>query len=165
MKTYSVKKREITRGWHLVDAKEQILGRLATKIANLLMGKNKPYFVSHLDCGDYVVVVNASKVRVSGRKTQQKKYYHYSGYPGGLKETTFSQQIAKDPRKVIWHAVAGMLPKNKLRDKRLARLKIFAAEEHPYKDKFKIQNLPPSGGTPPKMVAKSKKVQNQKLKN
>jgi len=138
MRTHSVKKSEIKRAWHLVDAKGQILGRLATKIANLLIGKNKPYFVSHLDCGDYVVVINASQVRVSGRKAQQKKYYRYSGYPGGLKEITFSQQIAKDPTKVIRHAVAGMLPKNKLRDKRLARLKIFAGEEHPYKDK--VQN-------------------------
>jgi len=140
MKTYSVKKSEIKRGWHLVDAKGQILGRLATKIASLLIGKNKPYFVSHLDCGDYVVVINASQVKVSGRKAQQKKYYRYSGYPGGLKEITFSQQMTKDPTKVIRHAVEGMLPKNKLRDKRLARLKIFVGEEHQYKDKFKIQN-------------------------
>jgi len=140
MKTYFIKKSEIKRAWHLVDAKGQILGRLATKIANLLIGKNKPYFVSHLDCGDYVVVINASQVRVSGRKAQQKKYYRYSGYPGGLKEITFSQQMAKDPIKIIRHAVEGMLPKNKLGDKRLARLKIFAGEEHQYKDKFKIQN-------------------------
>jgi len=138
MKTRSVKKSEIKRIWHLVDAKGQILGRLATKIASLLIGKNKPYFVPHLDCGDYVVVVNASQVKVSGRKAQQKKYYRYSGYPGGLKEITFSQQMVKDPTRIIWHAVAGMLPKNKLRDQRLARLKIFAGEEHPYKDK--IQN-------------------------
>jgi large subunit ribosomal protein L13 len=156
MKTHSVKKGEIARTWHLVDARGQILGRLATRIANLLIGKNKPYFVPHLDCGDYVVVINASQVKVSGRKDQQKKYYRYSGYPGGLKEINFSQQMAKDPTRIIWHAVGGMLPKNKLRDKRLARLKIFAGEEHQYKDKFKIQNFPPSGGTPPKAVAKSK---------
>jgi len=137
MKTHSVKKGEIKRVWHLIDAKEQILGRLATKVANLLVGKDKPYFVSHLDCGDYVVVINASQVRVSGKKVKQKKYYRHSGYPGGLKEITFSQQMEKDPTKVIRHAVAGMLPKNKLRDKRLARLKIFAKEEHPYKDKIK----------------------------
>jgi len=137
-KTKTVKKSEITRTWYLIDAKGQILGRLATKIANLLIGKNKPYFVPHLDCGDYVVVINTSQVKVSGRKAQQKKYYRYSGYPGGLKEITFSQQMAKDPRGVIWHAVAGMLPKNKLRDKRLARLKMFVGEEHPYQDK--IQN-------------------------
>jgi len=138
MKTKVVKKEVIKRNWHLVDAKNQILGRLATRIANLLIGKNKPYFVSHLDCGDYVVVVNTAQVKVSGRKAQQKKYYRYSGYPGGLKETTFSQQMIKDPTKVIRHAVAGMLPKNKLRDKRLARLKIFVGEEHPYKEKFQI---------------------------
>jgi len=140
MKTYSVKKSETKREWHLIDAKGQILGRLATKIADLLIGKNKPYFIPHLDCGDYVVVINASQIKVSGRKAQQKKYYRYSGYPGGLKEITFSQQMAKDPTKMIRHAVGGMLPKNKLRDKRLARLKIFAEEEHQYKDKFKIQN-------------------------
>jgi len=136
MKTHSVKENEITRSWYLIDAKEQTLGRLATKIASLLTGKNKPYFVPHLDCGDYVVVINASQVKVSGRKAQQKKYYHYSGYPGGLKEISFPQQVAKDSAKVIRHAVAGMLPKNKLRDRRLARLKIFAGEEHLYKDKF-----------------------------
>jgi len=145
MKTHSVKKSEIKRVWRLVDARGQILGRLATKIANLLIGKNKSYFVPHLDCGDYVVVINASHLKVSGKKAQQKKYYRYSGYPGGLKETTFSQQMVKDPTKVIRHAVGGMLPKNRLRDKRLARLKIFAGEEHPYKDKIqssksKIQN-------------------------
>jgi len=136
MKTHSVKKSEIRQVWYLVDAKGQILGRLATKIANLLIGKNKPYFVPHLDCGDYVVVINASQVKVSGRKAQQKKYYRYSGYPGGLKETTFSQQITKNSTKLVRNAVAGMLPKNKLRDKRLARLKIFSGEEHPYKDKI-----------------------------
>jgi large subunit ribosomal protein L13 len=160
MKTHSVKKSEIKRVWHLIDAKGQILGRLATKIANLLIGKSKPYFVPHLDCGDYVVVINASEVKVSGRKDQQKKYYHYSGYPGGLKETVFSQQIAKDPTKVIRHAVEGMLPKNKLRDKRLARLKIFAGEEHRYKDKFQNPKSPAKGGG----KIKDKKIQKQKIK-
>jgi len=159
MKTHSVKKNEIKRVWHLVDAKGQILGRLATKIANLLIGKNKPYFVPHLDCGDYVVVVNASHVKVSGKKAQQKKYYHHSGYPGGLKEITFSQQMAKDPTKIIRHAVAGMLPKNKLRDKRLARLRIFAGEEYRYKDKFQNPKSPAKGG------GKIKDKKNSKTKN
>ncbi|MGB9706453.1 MAG: 50S ribosomal protein L13 [Microgenomates group bacterium] len=140
MRTKSTKKSEIKRTWHLVDAKDKILGRLATQVANLLMGKNKPYFVPHLDCGDYVVVINASQVKVSGKKAKEKKYYRHSGYPGGFKEITFSQQMAKDPRKIIWHAVAGMLPKNKLRDKRLTRLKIFVDENHPYQDKLKMKN-------------------------
>jgi len=140
MRTKSTKKSEIKRNWHLIDAKDQILGRLSTKIASLLMGKHKPYYVSHLDCGDYVVVVNAADVQVSGRKRKQKMYYRHSGYPGGFKEISFEQQMAKDPRKVIHHAVAGMLPKNKLRDQRLARLKIFVDEKHPYEDKLKIKN-------------------------
>ena len=137
MKTKWTKKSEIKRNWHLVDAKGQILGRLATKIANLLVGKNKPYFVPNLDCGDYVVVVNAKEIKVTGKKETQKQYYHHSGYPGGFKKITFAAQMAKDPRKIIYHAVAGMLPKNKLRDKRLARLKIFVGNQHPYEEKFK----------------------------
>jgi len=137
MKTKTTKKGEIKRTWYLIDAKNQILGRLATKIANLLIGKNKPYLVPHLDCGDYVVVINAREVGVTGKKKTQKQYYRHSGYPGGFKKTTFSEQMAKDPRKIIWHAVAGMLPKNKLRDQRLARLKIFVDNKHPYEEKFK----------------------------
>ncbi len=137
IKTKPLRKSEIKREWHLVDAKNQTLGRLSTKIATLLMGKNKPYFVSHLDCGNYVVVINAGKVRVSGRKMTQKKYYRHSGYPGGLKEVTFKEQLNKDPRKIILHAVSGMLPKNKLRADRLVRLKIFVDENHPYGEKFK----------------------------
>lgn len=137
MKTKATKKSEIKRSWHLVDAKDKILGRLATQIADFLMGKNKTYFVFHLDCGDYVVVVNARQVRVSGKKFSQKKYYRHSGYPGGFREITLKEQMVKDSRKVIYHAVSGMLPKNKLRDKRLARLKIFVDTKHPYEDKFK----------------------------
>lgn len=137
MKTKATKKSEIKRSWHLVDAKDKILGRLATQIANFLMGKNKPYFVPHLDCGDYVVVVNAKQVRVSGKKFSQKKYYRHSGYPGGFREITLGEQMVKDSRKVIYHAVSGMLPKNKLRDKRLVRLKIFIDTKHPYEEKFK----------------------------
>lgn len=138
-KTKTTKKSEIIRGWHLVDAEGKILGRVATEIANLLMGKSKPYWVPHLDCGDYVVVINAAKVKVSGKKAEQKKYYSHSGYPGGFREISFKEQLGKDPRKIIKHAVAGMLPKNKLRDKRLARLKIFVDEKHPYLEKFKDQ--------------------------
>jgi large subunit ribosomal protein L13 len=137
MKTYSPKASAIKREWHLIDAQDQILGRLAVQIASLLLGKKKPYFVSHLDCGDYVVVVNADKIQVTGEKKKKKIYRRHSGYPGGFKEITFQQQFAKDPTKILYHAVAGMLPKNKLRDKRLARLKIFVGSKHDYEDKFK----------------------------
>ncbi|MCJ7804422.1 50S ribosomal protein L13 [Patescibacteria group bacterium] len=136
-KTRVTKAKEIKREWHLIDAQGQILGRMAVKIAALLMGKNKPYFVNYLDCGDYVVVINAAKVEVSGRKAENKLYYRHSGYPGGFKKVTFAQQMAKDPTQIIRHAVAGMLPKNKLRDQRLARLKIFSESKHQYEDKFK----------------------------
>lgn len=120
----------------MIDAQDQILGRLATQIAALLIGKSKLYFVPHLDCGDFVVVVNAAKVRVTGRKVKQKKYYRHSGYPHGFKEITFERQLRRDPSQIIYQAVLGMLPKNKLRAPRLARLKIFADTKHPYKDKF-----------------------------
>lgn len=140
MTTYSPKVSEIKHFWHLIDANGQILGRLASEIATLLIGKDKPYFVPHLDCGDYVVVTNAIGVMVSGRKAKDKKYYRHSGYPGGFRQVTLKEQMAKDPRKIIEHAVAGMLPKNKLKDKRLARLKIFIDEKHPYQDKLKTKN-------------------------
>jgi len=136
MKTYSPKKSEIQRKWHLIDAKGKILGRMATQIAQLLMGKNKPIFSPHLDVGDWVVVINAKEVKVSGRKEKQKIYYRHSGYPGGLKALTFEQMMNKDPRKVVWLAVAGMLPKNKLRKQRLKRLRIFTDNKHPYEKKF-----------------------------
>jgi len=139
-KTKVTKASEIKRSWHLLDAEEQILGRLAVKIATLLMGKQKPYFVSHLDCGDYVVVVNAAKIQLSGEKKMKKVYYRHSGYPGGFKEITFQHQFAKDPRKIIYQAVAGMLPKNKLQDGRLSRLKIFIEAKHDYEDKFKKED-------------------------
>lgn len=137
MKTYITKQKDIKRQWHLIDVGGKILGRQATKITHLLMGKNKVYYTPHLDCGDYVVVINAGKVRVTGKKLKQKIYYHHSGYPGGLKEISFEQQLKKDSRKIIQWAVKNMLPKNKLRKKRLARLKVFASEEHEYGDKFK----------------------------
>lgn len=136
MKTKTTKKSEIKRSWHFFDSQDKILGRMSSQIALLLMGKSKPYYTPHLDCGDYVVVTNAVKIKVTGKKSAQKKYYRHSGYPGGFKEITFSQQKAKDPRKIIRHAVSGMLPKNKLRSPRLARLKIFVDEKHPYKDKL-----------------------------
>lgn len=127
---------EIKRNWHLRDAKNQILGRLATEVAQLLIGKNKPYFVLYLDCGDYVVVVNAAKVMVTGRKEKQKNYYRYSGYPGGLKVTSLSRLRKEHPERIVQFAVKNMLPKNKLRADRMARLKVFTGEDHPYKEKF-----------------------------
>ncbi|PJC28323.1 50S ribosomal protein L13 [Candidatus Shapirobacteria bacterium CG_4_9_14_0_2_um_filter_39_11] len=137
MTTYSPKVSEIKHFWHLIDANGQILGRLASEIATLLIGKNKPYFVPHLDCGDYVVVINAKEIKVTGKKETQKQYYRHSGYPGGFRQVNLKEQMAKDPRKIIEHAVAGMLPKNKLKDKRLVRLKIFIDEKHPYGKKVK----------------------------
>jgi len=136
VKTYITKAKDIKRKWHLVDAQNQVLGRLATQIAQLLIGKNKPYYVSHLDCGDWVVVINSAKVRVTGKKRKQKIYYRHSGYPGGLKALTFDQMMERDSRKVIQHAVAGMLPKNKLQKQRLKRLRVFKEAEHDYQKKF-----------------------------
>jgi len=136
VKTYITKAKDIKRKWHLVDAQNQVLGRLATQIAQLLIGKNKPYYVSHLDCGDWVVVINSAKVRVTGKKRKQKIYYRHSGYPGGLKALTFDQMMERDSRKVIQHATAGMLPKNKLQKQRLKRLRVFKDVEHDYQKKF-----------------------------
>jgi large subunit ribosomal protein L13 len=137
MRTYSTKPSDIKRGWHLLDAHNQILGRLSTKIAQLLQGKTKPYFTPHLDCGDYVVVINSDMVKLTGRKSQTKTYYRHSGFPGGLKAITFNQQLEKDSRKLIEWAVKNMLPKNKLRDPRLRRLKVFKDSQHIYQDKLK----------------------------
>src|SRR3989338_9205739 len=129
--------KEIQRAWHLVDAKGAILGRLATGIATKLIGKHKVYFAPNLDCGDYVVVVNSDAVAVTGRKLMQKIYHRHSNYPGGHKEITLAEQLKKDSRRVIELAVSRMLPKNKLREPRLNRLKVFPGSEHIYKDKFK----------------------------
>jgi len=136
-RTKTTKAKDIRREWHFLDAKGEILGRLAVKIASLLMGKNKPYFVDYLDCGDYVVIINAKKIKVSGDKFKNKLYRRHSGYPGGFRELTFEQLMQRDPRKIIQQAVKGMLPKNKLRDKRMSRLKIFVDEKHIYEDKLK----------------------------
>lgn len=129
-KTYSAKPTEVTRRWILIDASEAPLGRVATTIANYLIGKNKPMYTPHIDCGDYVVVINAAKLVATGNKMADKKYYRHSGYPGGIKEATLSEKLAKDPASVIEAAVKGMLPKNKLAPGRLARLRVFADENH-----------------------------------
>lgn len=138
--TVATKASDIKREWHLVDLKNKNLGRTATEIAKLLMGKAKPYFVRNLDCGDYIVVINARYAVVTGKKEEQKKYYRYSGYPGGLRAETLADLRKRKPEEVIRHAVKGMLPQNKLRDKMLKRLFVFPEEEHPYQDKFKLAN-------------------------
>ena len=143
MKTISAK--NIKREWHLVNVGEEALGRVSTRIAGLLMGKAKPYFVRNLDCGDYVVVVNAKKVKVTGRKETLKKYYRYSGYPGGLKTETLGNLRQRKPEEVIRHAVSGMLPQNKLKSKMLKRLLVFPDQNHSYQDKFSAKGGSASG--------------------
>jgi len=130
MKTYSAKPADVTRAWYVIDASEAPLGRVATKIATLLTGKGKPMFTKHIDCGDFVVVINADKIVTTGKKTEDKMYYHHSQYPGGLTELTLKEVMAKDPTKAIKDAVRGMLPVNKLRPERLQRLKVYAGTEH-----------------------------------
>ena len=130
MKTYSAKPTDVTREWYVVDASEVPLGRLATQVAQLLTGKGKPQFTQHIDCGDYVIVINADQLQVTGDKLEKKMYYHHSHYPGGLKETTLKKQMVKDATAPVVHAIRGMLPVNKLRDGRLARLKVYAGSEH-----------------------------------
>lgn len=135
--TKPTKASDIKREWHLIDLKDKTLGRISTEVARLLMGKSKPYFVRNLDCGDFVVVVNAKDVKVTGKKELKKTYYRYSGYPGGLTKEAFAKLKERKPEEIIIHAVKGMLPQNRLRDKMLVRLKVFAGSEHRYEDKFK----------------------------
>ncbi len=130
MKTYSAKPTDVTRAWYVIDAAEAPLGRVATRVADLLNGKGKPMYTSHIDTGDFVVVINAAQTYVTGSKTTKKMYYKHSGFPGGLRERTFVEQMEKDPTEVILQAVRGMLPGNKLRDGRLARLKIYTGSDH-----------------------------------
>ncbi len=132
MKTYYPKPAEITREWLLVDANDQNLGRLATRIAALLLGKHKPNYTPGVDTGDYVVVVNAERVRVTGRKLDQKMYYRHSGYPGGLRGVTLREQLKRHPERVIRSAVWGMLPKNAYGRKLIKKLKIYAGPDHPH---------------------------------
>ena len=135
--TQATKISDVKRTWHLIDAKGKTLGRISSEIAQLLMGKSKPYFVRNLDCGDYVVVTNAKTVKVTGNKEEQKNYYRHSGYPGGFKVETLKTLRARKPENIIEHAVKGMLPDNRLRARMLTRLFVFAGEEHTYTDKFK----------------------------
>ncbi|MBI5614108.1 50S ribosomal protein L13 [Candidatus Gottesmanbacteria bacterium] len=137
--TRATKASEIKHGWRLFDVKGKVLGRITSDIAQALMGKSKPYYTKTLDCGDYVVVVNAKEVAVTGKKEADKMYGNFSGFPGGLKEKALWQIRAEKPSLIITHAVKGMLPKNKLRDRLMTRLYVYADETHPYIEKFEAK--------------------------
>ncbi len=132
MKTKVLKNNEVKRAWYIVDAKDRILGRMATRIAKILIGKNKPDYSPQVDCGDFVIVLNAGQFKVTGKKLTDKIYYHHTFYPGGLKAQSLQSVLEKNPRKAVYHAVSGMLPKNRLRKLRLARLRIYLTSEHPH---------------------------------
>lgn len=132
MKTFMLKKEDVQRDWYVVDAAGKTLGRLASEIARILMGKHKPTYTPHVDNGDFIIVVNAEKIHVTGKKLDKKIYYKHTGYMGHLKETTLREMLQKKPEEVIRLAVRGMLPKNKLRDRRMKRLKVYAGPEHPH---------------------------------
>lgn len=130
MKTYSAKPTEVTRKWHIIDASQAPLGRIATQVADLLTGKTKPQYTPHIDCGDYVIVINSDQLQVTGKKRDDKIYYHHTGFPGGIKQATLTEKLEKDSRDVVIKAVRGMISANKLRPGRLARLKVYTGSEH-----------------------------------
>ena len=132
MKTYYAKPGEVQRDWVLVDATDMVLGRLATRVAEILKGKTKPQYTPHIDVGDFVVVINAEKIRLTGNKAADKNYYSHSGYPGGLKEVSFERMLEKHPERIIEKAVRGMLPKNSLGRSMGKKLKVYAGPEHPH---------------------------------
>jgi large subunit ribosomal protein L13 len=132
MRTYSTKAKDIEREWRVIDAADKTLGSVATQIASLLMGKHKPIYAPYIDTGDYVVVVNAAKVKVTGKKAEQKMYYRHSGYPGGLKSSSFKELFGKDPGRVIEFAVKGMLPHNRLGRVMFKKLRVYPGDEHPH---------------------------------
>lgn len=132
MRTYSPKAGEVTREWHVIDASDVVLGRLASQAAILLRGKHKPTFAPHVDSGDFVIIINAEKVALSGSKLEQKMAYHHSGYPGGLTATSYADLMAKNPRRVVEKAVKGMLPHNKLGRAQATKLKVYSGPEHPH---------------------------------
>jgi|TARA_B110000238_G_C15943693_1_gene360112 large subunit ribosomal protein L13 len=132
MKTVSARKETVTRQWYVVDAAGKTLGRLCTEIANRLRGKHKPEFTPHVDTGDYIVVVNAEKIVVTGNKTTDKLYQHHTGYPGGIKSISFDKLLLKSPEMIIEKAVKGMMPKNKLSRAMLSKLKVYAGNDHPH---------------------------------
>jgi large subunit ribosomal protein L13 len=132
MKTWNAKPGEVDRRWYVVDAEGQTLGRLATRIADTLRGKNKPQYTPHVDTGDFVIVVNAEKIAVTGKKLDEKRYYRHSGYPGGLRSRTLREQLDRQPTEVLRKAVKGMLPRNRLARTQITKLKIYAGPEHPH---------------------------------
>jgi len=132
MTTYDAKKGEVERSWYVVDAENKVLGKLATRVADVLRGKHKPIFTPYVDAGDFVVVINAEKVHLTGTKMDTKKYYHHSGYPGGIKVTTPAELLRKKPETIIKHAVKGMLPKTKLGRQQFTKLKVYAGKDHPH---------------------------------
>jgi large subunit ribosomal protein L13 len=145
MRTWNAKPGELDRRWYLVDAEGKTLGRLATEIANTLRGKGKPQYTPHVDTGDFVVVVNAEKITVTGKKLEQKRYYRHSGYPGGLKSRLLREQLERRPTEVLRTAVKGMLPKNRLARQQINKLKIYAGPEHPHEaQKPQPLNVEPS---------------------
>lgn len=143
MKTYFAKKEEpIEKKWVLIDAEGMILGRMVTEIADILRGKNKPVYTPHVDTGDFVIVINAEKVRLTGKKWDQKVYYRHSGYPGGIKGQPAKEVLEKKPEQLIRHAVKGMLPKNRLGRKMFTKLKVYCGAEHPHEAQVPIPGLP-----------------------
>ena len=136
MKTTVTKGNQIKRSWHLIDLTDKTIGRICTEIAQILMGKSNPAFSYHRDDGDYVVAINSDKIHATGKKLKDKLYRHHTHWSGGLKELTLAEMLQKDSRQVIIRGVYGMLPKNKLRDRRITRLKVFVGAEHPYADKL-----------------------------
>ena len=132
MKSYIAKPAEVERKWYVIDAEDKTLGKIASEVASILRGKKKPIYTPHVDTGDYVIVINAEKVRVTGKKEEQKIYKSHSGYPGGLKETTLRELRAKKPEEIVRHAVKGMMPKGKLGRQMFKKLKVYAGPEHPH---------------------------------
>jgi len=132
VKTYSVKQRDIKREWYLVDASGKVLGRLASRVASILKGKHKPTYSPHLDVGDHVIIINADKIKVTGKKFHQKMYYHHTGYPGGLRSVSFRKIFQEKPERILYHAIWGMLPHNRLGRKMIKKLRIYAGAEHPH---------------------------------
>lgn len=132
-KTYSAKKSDITRNWHIIDAEDAVLGRMASKVAHILKGKHKPIYTPSIDTGDHVVIINAEKVKLTGKKLENKIYWRHSGYTGGIKSRTAGDIMEKSPEKVIRHAIAGMLPKNTIGRKMIKKLKVYAGPDHPHK--------------------------------
>lgn len=150
MRTFSPKPSDIQRQWYVVDATDVVLGRLASQVAMLLRGKHKPVFAPHVDAGDFVVVVNADKVAITGKKLEQKRAYRHSGYPGGIRSIGYGDLMAKHPERVVEKAVKGMLPKNSLGRKMFRKLKVYAGPEHPHKaqrpEPYDITQIPQSAG-------------------